>query len=222
MRVRRALHLSLNLPVLVDQVSEGTARPNSSPISPASGYHQKIQSEQPKRDLAMARKLLAEAGYKGQPIRMITNKRYQNIFDQAVIVQSMAKEAGINIDLDVLEWGTQQDRYLSGSYQLMSHGFSARLDPSLSFEMFSGDKTEQPRKVWDNVEAQKLLTQSMEIAEPAKRQTIFDKLETMFRAEVPMIVLYSEVRTSAVRANISGYNNWAMGQPRAWGVSITR
>ncbi|TCR62505.1 peptide/nickel transport system substrate-binding protein [Bosea sp. BK604] len=221
-RVRQALQLSLDLPVLVDQVSEGTARPNSSPISPASGYHQKIQSERPKRDLSTARKLLADAGYRGQPIKMITNKRYQNMFDQAVIVQAMAKEAGINIDLDVLEWGTQQDRYLSGSYQLMSHGFSARLDPSLSFEMFSGDKAEQPRKVWDNGEAQKLLAQSMEIAEPAKRQAIFDKLEAMFRAEVPMIVLYSEVRTSAVRANISGYKSWAMGQPRAWGVSINR
>lgn len=221
-RVRRALQLSLDLPILVDQVSEGTAKPNSSPISPASGYHQKVQSQQVKRDLATAKKLLAEAGYKGQPIKMITNKRYQNMFDQAVIVQAMAKEAGLNIDLDVLEWGTQQDRYLSGSYQLMSHGFSARLDPSLSFEMFSGDKAEQPRKVWDNTEAQRLLAQSMEIADPAKRQAIFDRLEAMFREEVPMIVLYSEVRTSAVRSNVSGYKSWAMGQPRAWGVSIAR
>lgn len=220
-RIRRALQLSLDLPVLVDQVSEGTARPNNSPIPPASGYHQKLQSRQTKRDLATARTLLAEAGYKGQPIRMVTNKRYQAMFDQAVIVQAMAKEAGINIELDVMEWGTQQDRYLSGSYQLMSHGFSARLDPSLSFEMFSGDKAEQPRKVWDNPEAQKLLAESMETADPAKRQAIFDRLEAMFRADVPMIVLYSEVRTGAVRSNISGYKSWAMGQPRAWGVSVS-
>lgn len=220
-RIRRALQLSLDLPVLVDQVSEGTARPHNSPIPPASGYHQKLQSQQTKRDLATARKLLAEAGYKGQSIRMITNKRYQAMFDQAVIVQAMAKEAGINIELEVLEWGTQQDRYLSGSYQLMSHGFSARLDPSLSFEMFSGDKAEQPRKVWDNPEAQKLLAESMEIAEPEKRQAIFDKLEAMFRTDVPMIVLYSEVRTGAVRSNVSGYKSWAMGQPRAWGVSVS-
>ncbi|MGO4816454.1 ABC transporter substrate-binding protein, partial [Cupriavidus sp. 2MCAB6] len=128
---------------------------------------------------------------------MITNKRYQSMFDQAVIAQAMAREAGITIDLDVLEWGAQQDRYLAGSYQLMSHGFSARLDPSLSFEMFTGSKAEQPRKAWDNPEAQKLLAQSMEVADPAQRQAIIDRLEVMFREDVPMIVLYSEVRTSA-------------------------
>ncbi|GAU85677.1 ABC transporter substrate-binding protein [Bosea sp. BIWAKO-01] len=221
-RIRRALQLALDLPVLVDQVSEGTARPNNSPIPPASAYHGKLQAQPITRNLALARKLLAEAGYKGQPIRMITNKRYQSMFDQAVIAQAMAKEAGINLDLDVLEWGAQQDRYLAGSYQLMSHGFSARLDPSLSFEMFTGSKAEQPRKAWDNPEAQKLLAQSMEIADPEKRQAIMDRLEVMFREDVPMIVLYSEVRTSAVRSYVSGYRSWAMGQPRAWGVSIAR
>jgi peptide/nickel transport system substrate-binding protein len=93
------------------------------------------------RDIPAAKKLLAEAGYGGRPIKMITNKRYQPMFDQAILAQAMAQEAGLNIELEVIDWAIQQDRYLAGNYQIMSHGFSAGLDPSLSFEMFSGDKT---------------------------------------------------------------------------------
>src|SRR5262249_8258489 len=78
-------------------------------------------------------KLVAEAGYHGQPIKMITNKRYAYVFDSAVLAQEMARAAGINIELEVLDWAAQLDRYNRGDYQSMSFVYSARLDPSLSF-----------------------------------------------------------------------------------------
>jgi peptide/nickel transport system substrate-binding protein len=219
-RVRKALELSLDFPELVDQVTAGLAKPSHSPIPPPSAYFKAAQAAPIKRDLAAAKKLLAEAGYKGQPIKMVTNKRYQPMYDQAILAQAMAKDAGIDIELEVIDWGTQNDRYLAGNYQLMSFSYSSRLDPSLSFEMFSGDKAKQPRKVWDNPEAAKLIAESMVTADPARRQALFDKLEALYRADVAMITIYSGVRTSAARSNVIGYESWALGSPRAWGVSF--
>ena len=118
----------------------------------------------------MPRKLLAEAGYKGQPIRMITNKRYEAMFDAAVLAQAMEAEAGIKLELDVMDWGTELDRYNKGDYQVMSFGYSARLDPSLSFEMVSGDKSVQPRKLWDDPDGLALLASSMQVAARPERQ----------------------------------------------------
>jgi peptide/nickel transport system substrate-binding protein len=219
-RMRRALLLSLDLRELTDQVTSGESPPDASPIPNASPYHTAPQSVIPKRDLAQARKLLAEAGYRGQPIHMITNKNYQTMYDQAVIAQAMAREAGIDIVLDVMDWATQLDRYSTGKYQLMSFSYSSRLDPSLSFEMFTGDKARQPRKVWDNPEAIGLLKQTMAIADPAARQPLFDRLEALYRADVPMITLYAGVRTSAARTGVDGYHGWALGSPLLWGVSL--
>ena len=62
----------------------------------------------------------------------------------------------------------------------------------------------------------------MVIADPAQRQAIFDKLEDMYRADIPMITLFSGTRLSASRSNIEGYRSWALGTPRPWGVSIKR
>lgn len=219
-RMRRAIAASLDLDQLVANVTEGESKASLSVIPVPSSYYGKVQAEVPKRDLAAAKKLLAEAGYKGETIKLMTTKRYPSIFDIALVTQAMAQEAGIKIELEVLEWATMLDRYTKGEFQAMAFPYSARLDPSLSFEMVSGDKDKQPRKVWDNAEARALLTQSMEIADKAQRQALFDKLEASFRADVPMITMYSSVETSAARANVQNYGGWALGQPRAWGVSL--
>jgi len=219
-RIRKAFLLSLDMPELVYAVTEGQATPSNSPIPAASSFYGPVQKEVVKRDVEAAKKLLAEAGYSGQPITMLTNKRYPPMFNSAIAAQAMAAEAGFNIQLEVVDWGAQNDRYLSGDYQIMSHSFSARLDPSLSFDMFSGVKSEEPRKVWENRQALELLDKSMVTSDPKERQVLLDQIEKLFREDVAMIVTYSGVRTSGVRSNVVGYKGWALGQPRAWGVEL--
>jgi peptide/nickel transport system substrate-binding protein len=187
-----------------------------------SSYYSKAQEKRLAYDPALAKKLLAEAGYRGQPVKMLTNKRYGPMFDAAVLAQAMLQQVGITAEIEVLEWATQLDRYLKGEYQMMSFSYSARLDPSLNFEMMSGPKATQPRKVWDNPEALKLLAQSMVVADRAKRQALFDQLHEMFLADVPMLVLYNGVDIAASSKHVSGYKGWAAGQPRFWGVTLRR
>jgi peptide/nickel transport system substrate-binding protein len=219
-RLRRAIAAALDLPQLVGNVTEGESQASLSVIPVPSSFYGKTQAELPQRDLVAARKLLAEAGYKGETIKIMATKRYPSMFDIALVTQAMAQEVGIKLELEVLEWATMLDRYNKGEFQMMAFPYSARLDPSLSFEMVSGDKDKQPRKVWDNADARVLLTKSMEVVDRAERQKLFDELETRFRADLPMIVLYSSVETSAARGNVEGYAGWALGQPRAWGIAL--
>jgi peptide/nickel transport system substrate-binding protein len=86
--------------------------------------------------------------------------------------------------------------------------------------MFSGDKTKQPRKVWDNPEALELIQKSMASTDRAQRQQMFDRLEAKMREDVPAIFMYSSVNTSAVRSYVSGYRSWPLGLPRLWGVAM--
>lgn len=102
----------------------------------------------------------------------------------------------------------------------MSFSYSSRPDPSLSFEMFTGDKAKQPRKTWGDPKAIALIAESTAISDPATRQGLFDQLEALFRQDIPMVALFSGVRISAVRANVILYRGWALGAPRAWGVSF--
>jgi peptide/nickel transport system substrate-binding protein len=219
-RIRRAIALCLDTPQLVDAIMQGTARANNSPLPIGSLFYGKVEAQGFTQNIAEARKLLAQAGYHGQPIKMIANKRYSYVFDSAVLVQAMAQAVGINIELEVLDWAAQLDRYNRGDYQSMAFVYSARLDASLSFEMLTGPKATQPRKVWDNAQAEQMLKQSMMIDDRAKRQALFDEMHRLFIADVPMIVLFNGAELTALRKNVKGFAGWLYPEPRFWGVRV--
>ncbi|MGO4326337.1 ABC transporter substrate-binding protein [Cupriavidus sp. 2TAF22] len=219
-RIRRALALSMDVPEMVGAITEGGSQPSRSAIPRPSPYYGRAQAGMPGRDIEAARKLLAEAGYRGQPIKILTTKRYNSLFDMAVLTQAMASEAGLRVDVEVLDWATLLDRYNRGDYQAMAFSYSARLDASLSYDMIIGPKDKQPRKVWDTADAIRLLNNSMSLSDRTQRQAMFDGLDARLREDVPAVFFYSEMRTSAARDYVKGYKGWPLGQPRAWGVSM--
>ncbi len=218
-RLRRAMALSLDIPELIKAVA-GDIVYNASPIPSASGFHGPAQKNGYKRDLVAAKKLLSEAGYKGETIKMLTNKRYNSMYDTAVLVQAMAQEAGIKIDFEVIDWATQLDRYTKGDYAMMTFAFSARYDATLSFDMFSGPKDKQPRKVWDNAEMQTLIDASGQTTEAAKRQPMFDTLHARMIDDVPVIWLYNNAAIVVTGPRVAAFKGWVTEQPRLWAVTM--
>jgi peptide/nickel transport system substrate-binding protein len=218
-RLRQAIALSLDVAGIARVVGHGTALADSSPIPAVSPFYGPAQRPLIRRDLARARALVKASGYHGQPIKLITNRRYPQAFDSAILVQAMARDAGIRIDIVTLDWATQVARYSSGDYQAMIFGFSARLDPSLSFDVLIGDKAADPRKVWDAPHARALLQQSMATADVAARRAIFDQLEAEFRRDAPAVALFNTKRVTAVRAEVTGYRSWAGALQRLWDVA---
>lgn len=219
-RIRQAIAYSLDMKQIVAASSEGLAHVNNSAIQETSGFFSAIQKKGYEYNPAKAKKLLQEAGYKGQPIVIQANKRaHVPSFSVAVLSQAMMQAVGINAQIEVLEWATQLDRYNSGNYQMSSFTYSSRLDPALSYEQFSGVKAKQPRKVWDDPVAQKLIDQSFVEADPKKRQALFDQLHTQMITKTPLIVLYNVTDSWGVRTRVSGFTVWE-GKPLLWGTRL--
>ncbi|MFC4312278.1 ABC transporter substrate-binding protein [Steroidobacter flavus] len=217
-RMRRALALSLDRTAIAALVTNDVGVANPSVIPSSSSYYSSIQASGGAHDVAQARALLVEAGYRGQPIVLTTNRRYPAMFNQALLVQAMAREAGIDIQLEVLEWATQLDRWKAGKYQLMSFGFTARADPYLNYDAMLGDRSRSHTKLWDNPVALDLQRAAGESSDPATRQRLFDRMHELMVADCPLIVLYSLSDVNAVRRGVSGFDSWVFGRARLWGV----
>ncbi len=190
---------------------------NASPIPPMSSYYTETQKKTYGFDPERARALLSEAGYDGEPIKLITSRRSPTIFNQAVVAQSMWQAVGLNIEIEVLDWGAQLDLYRSGEYQVQSFGFSARLDPALSWDMFSGEQT---RKVWDDPAALDKIRLLMNETDSEKRAVLSDDLHKMFLEQVPAIGLYSQPQTTALSGRVSGFKTWPGGRTRFWNIAL--
>ncbi len=219
-KLRQAIAAAIDVKELVATITDGLGTPNNSIIPMLSAYYGAAQKEGWAYDPAAARKRLAEAGYKGEKIVMLANKRYPESFDAAVVAQQMLKAVGLNVEIEVLEWATQLDRYTKGNYQMQAFPYSGRMDPALSYESMTGPKDKQPRKLWDNPEVQALLDKSMVVNDRAGRQAIFDTLHRRFLAEVPMVMLYNGIVGGAMSAKTQGYVSTVSSLPRAWEVTV--
>jgi len=221
-RIRQAIVLSLDMKQIVEAASEGLAQVNNAAIHPSSLYYSAQQKKGYEYNPAKAKLLLQQAGYHGQPIVIQANKRaHVPSYAVAVLSQAMMQAVGINAQIEVLEWATQLDRYNSGKYQMSSFSYSSRLDPALSYEQFSGDKLKQPRKVWDDPAAQKLIDESFVESDTKKRQVLFDQLHAMMLTKVPMIMLYNVTDSWAVRKRITGFTVWE-SNPLMWSSSFSK
>ena len=187
---------------------------NASLVPPTSPYYKGAIFEGYVHDPERARALLAEAGYDGATIQLIANTRYPNSYDAAVIAREMLSQAGINAELEVMAWGAQFDHYLAGTYMSMSFPYSARFDPALAFDSVIGNKDAEPRKPWDDAEAQGWKDEALKASDPALRQGLFDRLHARFVEEVPFILLYDGLDVTGHGSNVKGYSASIFAMPR--------
>jgi peptide/nickel transport system substrate-binding protein len=219
-RLRRALALAIDDAGLTRVVTQKTAQANSSLVPTSSPFHVGVQARVIRPDLAKARALVAASGYRGQTITLITNRRYPQMFDSAILIQAMAKRIGVDIRIQTLDWAAELDRYNHGAYQAMTFAYSARLDPSQNYGAVIGAKAGQPNKVWDDPAAKALLKASTATADPAARQALFDQLHQRMLDQAPLVVLYNPSHLAAVRDGVEGFKTWSTVQQRLWGVSV--
>lgn len=218
-KLRRALAAAIDPQGLVTAASDGLATRNNSIVPSSSSYHTAVHEEGYRYDPELAKTLLAEAGYKGEPLVIQTNQRLPWSYNVAIVAQSMLQAAGINATIEVLEWTTQLDRYWKGNYQLSAFPYSANLDPAFSYGAILGDKDELPQRIWEDEAALELNAQAMQTSDRAERQALFDRLHQLFLEQVPMLMLYNNIDLGASSKRIEGYRTW-QARPRLWEVRV--
>lgn len=217
-RMRRALAHAIDTELIAETRSVGLTKANSSAVSASSKFYEKAFGEWPAYDPAKAAALLKEAGYKGQPVKIQTNKRYVGMYDNSVMIQAMLTAAGFKAELEVFDWATQLDNYNKGNFQLQSFGYSARFDPGLMYAAFVADKTARPNAQWEDPEAIRLLADSTFATDDAKRKEIFVKMHALMKEQVPIIGLYYDPIIEAAHPRVEGYVSWPANRTITWGV----
>lgn len=217
-RIRRAIALALDLPGIVNAVSDGRSRYNPSLVPDASTLFTAVDATGYTKNLAEMKRLLAAAGYKGQTLKLETNRRFAEMYTLAVYAQSLLTQAGIPTELDIVEWGKQLADFRSGHFQLMSFGYSARIDPALMYADVLGDKAVKPMAQWENPAARKLLASMQGVTDETTRRQVFEQLHRMMIADVPMLAMYYTPDVMLVSNRLEGVSSWPMRRTRVFNV----
>ncbi|WP_431030529.1 ABC transporter substrate-binding protein [Lysinibacillus sp. LZ02] len=128
-KVRQAINHAIRKSDIIDSVFSGYATPLGSNMSPAMGAYQKTGLESMyEYDVEKAKQLLAEAGYPDGFKTKITVSSHNGIYSNiAQIAVENLKQIGIEVEIDVVEWGIWLDRvYFGRDYEMTTIDLTGR------------------------------------------------------------------------------------------------
>ena len=160
-------------------VVEGNHFPKGSPFYSTAGSDQYNQ-----RNAKKAKEMAEKAGYKGEPIRVLTSRQYDFHYNMALLMAEQLKRAGMKVDLNVVDWATlvqrRNDAKLWDIYVTHSGQFP---EPMLSPPQL-GDGAPG---WWDSPAKKAALTAFNQESDSAKRGALWGKVQQVVYDEVPYI-----------------------------------
>ncbi len=218
-RVRRAFELSIDREALTQVVFNGEFVPGNQWVNPQSPYYQQAFPI-PKRDVAKAKALLAEAGVKA-PITldfMVTNGPETRAV--AEVVQSMAAEAGFDLKLRVTEAATAQKQAEDGDYQIYMNNWSGRSDPDGNSMIYQTCGAPMNMGKYCDKEVDALHQEARAAVDPAARKAAYEKLTARFLAEGWILYLYHPQYLIAHTDKLEGFKPMPDGLIRVIGLKL--
>src|SRR4029078_8752324 len=119
---------------IVQVAMEGEAVPGNQWVAPTNGWYVK-RDPIPKRDVAKAKKLLAEAGVPNPSFTLMTPTT-SDAQRLAQVVQAMAKEAGFDVKIQATEFSTSLNLADKGQLEAYVLAWSGRADPDGNLQTF--------------------------------------------------------------------------------------
>ena len=218
-RIREALDLSIDRVALNQVAWDGQYTPGCTPISPVSPFADKSR-KCPARDVAKAKKLLAEAGITGGyrfEMVIVNNPQQRRVGE---VIQGMAKEAGFNISLKPSEFASALNDNDAGKDQAFLIGWSGRVDPDANIFQFQtcGATLNTTQSCDEGVDA--ILHRAREVSDLAQRTSLYRQaIEKFAFGRRNILYLYHLNYIVSYPKNLKGYKGVPDGLIRIKGTS---
>ena len=225
--VRQAVALTLDRPAIVSALFKGYAVVgNDSPFAPI--FHSTDTSvPQRKQDLAMAKKLLAQAGVPNGFSTPLATETTQEMPHFAQVIKQSAAKIGVNISLTIESptkyYGSAvfgKSDWLDAEMSLVDYG--ARAVPNIYLQApLQSINAKTGSGSWNaahfnNSTYDTLSKQYIEAVDLSSARTIAGKIERLLLDETPIIFAYFYDYLSASQKNITGTYPTAQGQFFLW------
>ena len=217
-RVREAFEKSIDREALNQVVYEGKYVPSNQTEAPGSRYYDAAHPV-PKRDLAGARALLREAGLERAGFSLIVGSDPVSA-QVGQVLQAMAGEAGIDVELKQMESATMVAAGKSGDYQATMSIWSGRPDPDGNLSIWVTCKGFLNWGGYCNPALDQVLSQASQTTEETERARLYARAADIWLSDRSHMVLYHFTWIWGARAGLTGLVPRPDGLLRYEGVKL--
>lgn len=213
-RVRQALHMAINKEDIVDGVLNDLGTVAHGPLAPdVLGYSEDIDYIE--HNLEAARELLAEAGYPdGFETTILTDDERQRQ-DIAQLIQHQLSEIGVEVDIDMTEFGTYLERAQQGETEMFLGSWgTVTMDGDYGlYAVFHSDNKGVPgnRSFIENERIDELLDQARQETDQDIRLDLYEEVQNELAEESPYAYLFFPDLNAGVRDEVEGFWQYPSG-----------
>ena len=210
-RVRQALNYATNREGIVRSLLRGYGSPANSPVSPALfGYD--ADTPYYEYDIEKAKELLAEAGYDSVTVNVAAQEADMNVVEA---LQGMWAEAGITLNIDLMEGGVWSD----AAFEDVAGKDELGIDASYASWSTGGDADGQLRPLYhteswspysanlgfySNERVDELIDFAGSTTDEEARLAAYSEAQRIIADEAAHVLLYYPKSLAAKQANIDG------------------
>ena len=220
-RVRQAIAYGINVEEIIHYRLHGHAVRATGLLSPINWYSAREVAKYP-HNPEKARGLLETAGLidpdgDGPERRLTLELKTSNnaqVVGIARIIQAQLAQIGIRLELKSYEWGTFYGDIRSGNFQLTAMRWVGVTEPDFFYDLFHSSQIPpagRNRGRYVNPRIDDLVEAGRITLDPAKRKTIYAKIQQIVSKDLPYISLWHLNNVSIVHKRVSGYRQHPMG-----------
>ncbi len=186
--LREALDDAIDREVLNKVAFEGAYIPGNQSVAPGRPFYARAFPVPPRR-LEQARSLLQKAGVPRLKVQMSVpnNSEYRQ---SSEVIQAMAAEAGIDMELVPTEVATLLKQWTDGDFETLIVAWSGRVDIDGNLYNFNACGAALNGAHYCNHDLDALLTQGRSSTDQAAREATYAKAAAIYLAERPYIYLW--------------------------------
>lgn len=221
-KFRQALAAAIDKNSISEAVYLGTAKSAQTIVNPAVfGSDQKIDKYGYNPELS--KKLLEESGIKERNLKVWINDNPVRV-QVAQIVQSNFKEVGINLEIEILEWGTYLQKSANGEHQLLIGGWNTgtgdadnTLFPLLHSSSLGAKGN---RSFYSNKEFDSLIEAAQKTPSQDERKELYSKAQEIIAEDIALIPTVYRRDNIGLQKNIVGFEFKPSGHHYLYNVEM--
>ncbi|GAK04877.1 oligopeptide ABC transporter, periplasmic oligopeptide-binding protein OppA [Geomicrobium sp. JCM 19037] len=207
--VRRALAMAIDREAIVEGLYSGYGQVAKGPLSPITfGYSE--DTEAIEHDLDAAADLLAEAGYEdGFSATLYTNDENHSRIQLAEVAQDYFGQIGVDISIEMMEWGTYLEAMNSGNTEIFISGWStvtADADYAMHPNFHSDNLgSEGNNSFYVNEEVDELLDEARRETDDEVREDLYAQAEQIIINDAPQIFTVHNDYITGISDSVDGF-----------------
>jgi len=194
-RIRQAIAYSIDREKIVRDLLLGQAKVASSVLPPQSWAY--TPGAQYNFDPAKAKQLLAEAGYKGEPIVFKFGAGNLAVSQYAQILQSSMNDVGLNIRIETMDVNVLRKKLAQGEFELYTGVWiGGNQDPIFFRELFTTAKIPGPtasccnRGRYSNPAVDQTVDAAINTTNKDEAKALYQKAWDLVSSDVPLLPLW--------------------------------